>query len=144
MPGPMRGSKRGPKRRPGPAPTPAADPSDLVEPSAARFAEHVAWLADDERLGRGTGNAGYRAAADYVAEHFEAAGLVSSGIHPEMDLVEIVEITDHPFFCGVQFHPEFQSSPLSPHPIFRGFVAAALKRAEGANHSGLVSQESGR
>ncbi len=62
-------------------------------------------------------------------EQLRAAGLVPSGIHPELDLVEIVEIPNHPFFIGVQFHPEFQSSPLKPHPIFRGFVAAALQKA---------------
>jgi len=64
-------------------------------------------------------------------DRLEAAGLVPSGIHPELDLVEIVEIPGHPFFVGVQFHPEFKSSPLAPHPIFRGFVAAALARREG-------------
>ena len=63
-------------------------------------------------------------------ERLEAAGLVPSGVHPELDLVEIIEIPEHPFFVGVQFHPEFKSSPLAPHPIFRGFVAAALARRE--------------
>jgi CTP synthase len=58
-------------------------------------------------------------------ERLAAAGLVASGINPELDLVEIVELADHPFFIGVQYHPEFRSKPLSPHPIFRGFVAAA-------------------
>ncbi len=62
-------------------------------------------------------------------ERLAAAGLLPSGIHPELDLVEIVELSTHPFFIGVQFHPEFKSSPLRPHPIFRGFVAAALQRA---------------
>ena len=64
------------------------------------------------------------------------AGLVASGLHPELDLVEIVEIPSHPFFIGVQFHPEFQSSPLQAHPIFRGFVAAALARHEGGTRRG--------
>jgi CTP synthase len=49
-----------------------------------------------------------------------------SGVNPERDLVEIVELADHPFFIGVQFHPEFKSTPLAPQPIFKGFVAAAL------------------
>ncbi|MBM5789803.1 CTP synthase [Candidatus Parcubacteria bacterium] len=53
------------------------------------------------------------------------AGLVVSGVNPEQDLVEIVELTGHPFFVGVQFHPEFQSRPLSPHPLFMAFVKAA-------------------
>jgi CTP synthase len=57
---------------------------------------------------------------------FQQAGMVVSGINPERDLVEMVELPDHPFFIGVQFHPEFKSRPLHPQPIFKGFVAAAL------------------
>jgi CTP synthase len=53
-------------------------------------------------------------------------GLVISGINPERDLVEIVELREHPFFVGVQFHPEFKSRPLNPHPLFREFVKAAI------------------
>ncbi|OGL62913.1 CTP synthase [Candidatus Uhrbacteria bacterium RIFCSPHIGHO2_02_FULL_47_44] len=56
----------------------------------------------------------------------EKAGLVISGVNPEQDLVEIVELKNHPFFVGVQFHPEFQSRPLSPHPLFKAFVKAAV------------------
>lgn len=56
------------------------------------------------------------------------AGLVLSGVNPEKDLVEIVELKDHPFFVGVQFHPEFQSRPLSPHPLFVGFLKAAKNK----------------
>ena len=56
-------------------------------------------------------------------------GLVVSGINPELDLVEIVELKDHPFFVGVQFHPEFQSKPLKPHALFTGFVKAAVERS---------------
>jgi CTP synthase len=62
-------------------------------------------------------------------ELFEGSRMRLSGINPERDLVEIVELEGHPFFIGVQFHPEFQSAPLRPHPIFRGFVAAALAHA---------------
>jgi len=54
-------------------------------------------------------------------------GLVLSGIYREGDLVEIVEIPDHPWFVGCQFHPEFKSKPLNPHPLFREFIAAALQ-----------------
>ena len=60
----------------------------------------------------------------------ETAGLVVSGESPDGELVEIVEITDHPFFVGVQFHPEFQSRPLTPHPLFRAFAEAAVKHRE--------------
>lgn len=55
------------------------------------------------------------------------AGLVLSGISPDGKLVETVELTDHPFFIGVQYHPEFKSRPNKPHPIFKGFIGAALK-----------------
>lgn len=57
----------------------------------------------------------------------EAAGLVVSGTTPDGKLVEIIELKDHPFFVGVQFHPEFQSRPLAAHPLFVGFIRAALK-----------------
>lgn len=54
-------------------------------------------------------------------------GLIVSGIYPERNLVEIVELKDHPWFIGVQFHPEFKSRPDRPHPLFRDFVAASIK-----------------
>nr|WP_295902243.1 CTP synthase [uncultured Bdellovibrio sp.] len=59
---------------------------------------------------------------------FEKNGMVASGICKERDLVEIVELPDHPWFIGVQFHPEFKSKPLAPHPLFVHFVKAGLKR----------------
>jgi CTP synthase len=62
----------------------------------------------------------------YVGQ-IQRAGLLVSGINPRRNLVEIVELRDHPFFLAVQFHPEFQSKPLQPHPLFTAFVAAALK-----------------
>ncbi len=55
-------------------------------------------------------------------------GLVMSGINPERDLVEIIELPDHPFFVGTQFHPEFQSRFLDPHPLFLAFIQAATKK----------------
>ncbi|MDR1569028.1 MAG: CTP synthase [Oscillospiraceae bacterium] len=57
-------------------------------------------------------------------------GLVIAGQSPDRRLVEIIELADHPFFIGVQFHPEFKSRPNRAHPIFRGFVEAAVRRAE--------------
>jgi CTP synthase len=57
---------------------------------------------------------------------FEAAGACFSGLSPDQHLVEIMELTDHPFMVGSQFHPEFQSRPNRPHPLFRDFIAAAL------------------
>jgi len=61
-------------------------------------------------------------------EEMDTAGLEVVGINPESDLVEIVELKDHPFFVGVQFHPEFKSRPMRPHPIFREFIKAAIKK----------------
>lgn len=61
---------------------------------------------------------------------FEKNGATISGVNPERDLVEILEIKAHPWFIGVQFHPEFRSRPLKPHPLFVHFVAASLKRAK--------------
>ncbi len=61
-------------------------------------------------------------------EILEKKGLVISGINKERDLVEIVELPNHPFFVGTQFHPEFTSRPLRPHPLFNAFVKAGLKK----------------
>lgn len=57
---------------------------------------------------------------------FEKKGMISSGVCKERDLVEIVEINEHPWFIGVQFHPEFKSRPLQPHPLFTSFVKSAI------------------
>jgi CTP synthase len=59
-------------------------------------------------------------------EQLEKAGLIISGVGPTNQLVEIIEIKDHPWFIGVQFHPEFQSKPTAPHPLFQSFIQAAL------------------
>ena len=58
-------------------------------------------------------------------EKFEKAGVVFSGLSPDGKLVEIIELKDHPFFIASQFHPEFLSKPHEPHPLFKGFIAAA-------------------
>ena len=55
------------------------------------------------------------------------AGLVLSGISPDGNLVETVELKDHPFFIGVQYHPEFKSRPNKAHPLFKGFIEASLE-----------------
>ena len=59
-------------------------------------------------------------------ERLEATGLTFSGMSPDGELPEIVERPDHPWFVGVQFHPELKSKPFDPHPLFAGFIAAAL------------------
>ena len=56
----------------------------------------------------------------------EAAGLIFSGLSPDGELAEIVEIDDHPWFLGCQFHPEFKSRPYRPHPLFAAFVKASM------------------
>lgn len=58
-------------------------------------------------------------------EEFEKGGMVFSGVSPDGKLVEIAEIKDHPFMVGSQFHPEFLSRPMKPHPLFAAFVKAA-------------------
>jgi CTP synthase len=60
----------------------------------------------------------------------KAAGLVISGMSPDGELVEIVELKNHPWFLGCQFHPEFKSTPRKPHPLFTSFIAAALQQRE--------------
>ncbi len=59
---------------------------------------------------------------------FEKAGMLIAGINPAKKLVEIIELPDHPFFVGTQFHPEFKSRPLSPHPLYQAFIKAAINK----------------
>ncbi|MCD6500705.1 CTP synthase [bacterium] len=61
-------------------------------------------------------------------EILEKNGLIMAGVNPERNLVEIVEIPNHPFFIATQFHPEFKSRPLRPHPLFRKFIQVCLKK----------------
>lgn len=58
----------------------------------------------------------------------EAHGLRVTGIYPDQDLVEIIELPDHPWFVGTQFHAEYRSRPTRPHPLYRAFIGAALER----------------
>jgi len=66
---------------------------------------------------------------DYKAQ-FEAAGMLFSGLNPELGLVEMIELVNHPHFIGCQFHPEFKSKPFLPHPLFAGFVKAAREHRD--------------
>ena len=61
-------------------------------------------------------------------DRLQRAGLVVSGLNPRRNLVEIIELKNHPWFVAVQFHPEFQSKPSPAHPLFAAFMAAAIKR----------------
>jgi CTP synthase len=74
----------------------------------------------------------YEYNSDY-AQDLEKAGLVSSGINPDTGLVEIVEIPNHPFFIGVQYHPEYKSTVANPHPLFVSFVAATVESKKKEN-----------
>ena len=62
---------------------------------------------------------------DAYRERFIEHGMIPAGTHPESGLVEIVEIPDHPWFVGAQFHPEYKSTVVTPHPLFEAFIAAA-------------------
>ncbi|MGI6096749.1 MAG: CTP synthase [Dethiobacteria bacterium] len=64
-------------------------------------------------------------------ELLASVGVIFSGVNPEKDLVEIIELKDHPWYVATQFHPEFKSRPHRPHPLFCGFIASALDRSRG-------------
>jgi len=61
-------------------------------------------------------------------KQFEAHGMTFSGTSKQGSLVEVVELPDHPWFVAVQYHPEFKSKPTQPHPLFSGFIQAAVRR----------------
>jgi CTP synthase len=94
-------------------------PCHLVPGSKAAEAYSTAHI-DERHRHRWEFNNKYR-------QVFEANGMVFSGLSPNGRLVEISEIADHPFMVGSQFHPEFKSRPNRPHPLFNGFLAAAVK-----------------
>ncbi len=89
-----------------------------VDSLAARL--YGAFVASERHRHRYEFNSNYQ-------DQFERAGLSCSGTSPDGELVELIELRGHPFFVGCQFHPEFQSKPDAPHPLFRGFIAAAHK-----------------
>jgi CTP synthase len=60
-----------------------------------------------------------------LKDKFEQKGMIFSGMSPDDKLPEIIELNNHPWFVGVQFHPEFKSRPLNPHPLFSSFIKAA-------------------
>ena len=64
---------------------------------------------------------------DQYREQFTEAGMIPTGTHPDSGLVEIVEIPDHPWFVGAQFHPEYKSTVVTPHPLFKAFLDAVVK-----------------
>jgi CTP synthase len=66
-------------------------------------------------------------------EQIEEAGLKATGVNPDSGLVEVVELKDHPWFVGVQYHPELKSTVLNPHPLFVKFVEASLEHKKSVN-----------
>jgi CTP synthase len=72
---------------------------------------------------------------DRLTQH----GLILSGLSPDGELVEMVELAEHPFFLASQFHPEFKSRPLDCHPMFKGFIKAALQHKVEAARAPLLS-----
>jgi CTP synthase len=96
-------------------------PCELAEGSRAHAAYGETQILERHRHRYEFNNA-YR-------ERFEAAGLKATGINPESGLVEVVEAEGHPWFVGAQFHPEYQSTVLNPHPLFVAFIEATKVRA---------------
>jgi CTP synthase len=96
-----------------------AYPCVLAEGTLARAAYGMEEISERHRH-RYEFNNDYR-------QRLEEQGLVISGTSPDNNLVEIVELEQHPWFLGCQFHPEFKSKPMQPHPLFRAFIAAAIK-----------------
>ena len=94
-------------------------PAKLLEGSLVRALYGQPYVEERHRHRYEVNNA-YR-------QRLEEAGLLVSGTSPDGQLVEVVELADHPWFVGIQSHPEFLSKPTEPHPLFRDFVGAALR-----------------
>jgi CTP synthase len=92
-------------------------PCDLAEGSLARrcYGEPQIWERHRHR---------YEVNQEYLGP-LRSAGMSFAGMSPDRKFVEMVELTDHPWFLGCQFHPEFKSKPTVPHPLFKDFVRAA-------------------
>jgi CTP synthase len=105
-----------------------ADPIKLNQDTRAReiYGEAVAYERHRHRY----------EVNNMLRKRIESAGLTMSGTSPDGRLVEVVEITDHPFYVASQYHPEFKSRPDRPAPLFREFVYAALARARGVERPG--------
>jgi CTP synthase len=75
-------------------------------------------------------------------DRMNAKGFIISGTSPDGTLAELIELRDHPYFIGCQYHPEFQSKPNKPHPLFKGFIAAAVAYQAGGAKEGARIHES--
>jgi len=92
----------------------------ILEEETAAFRAYQAKEISERHRHRYEFNNSYR---EILTQH----GLKISGLSPDRELVEIIEIEDHPWFLGCQFHPEFKSRPTDPHPLFKAFIGASLK-----------------
>lgn len=93
-----------------------------IKPNTISFKAYKRYLVFERHRHRYELNNAFRG-------QLEAKGMVMAGINPEKDLVEIIELKDHPFFVGTQFHPEFKSRPLRPHPLFKEFIRVAIQHS---------------
>lgn len=91
-----------------------------IKPGTISFQAYKSRLVSERHRHRYELNNDYR-------KILEENGLVFAGVNPERDLVEIIELKNHPFFVATQFHPEFKSRPLQPHPLFKEFIRASVK-----------------
>lgn len=96
----------------------------VLQPNSKAFAAYAQEKISERHRHRFEFNPAYQ-------ERLIAAGMRPTGTSPNGNLVEIVEVVDHPWFVAVQYHPEFKSSPLEAHPLFRDFIGAALRRHQG-------------
>ncbi len=95
-----------------------------LTPESRAFAAYGKRLISERHRHRYEFNNAYR-------DRLTNGAMVATGINPDLDLVEVIEIPDHPWFVGVQFHPEYKSRPLAPHPLFASFVKACLDGKRG-------------
>jgi CTP synthase len=100
-----------------------AYPADLADGSLARRAYGTSPISERHRHR-------YEVNQEFVPR-LEAAGMRFTGMSPDRKFVEIIEFDDHPWFLACQFHPEYKSRPLDPHPLFREFIAAAYRQRRG-------------
>ncbi len=101
-----------------------AYPCKLVNKDSLAFSAYQVGKISERHRHRYEFNNAYK-------ETLEQSGLIFTGLSPKEDLVEILELKDHPWFLGCQFHPEFKSRPMSPHPLFRNFIKASLEKKSG-------------
>lgn len=93
-----------------------------LKPDTKTFATYGQRIISERHRHRYEFNNDYR-------DQYEEAGMMASGVNPDTKLVEIIELRDHPWFIGTQFHPELKSTVMNPHPLFVSFVKASLKHA---------------